>query len=143
MAKTITERSKRLSVDLDKHHMVDDEFSLLRPYFAMKSCLRKSRITVEKTGHGFHVKAVGKEVADIPLEKRLDIREVLGDDAARIEWDRSRVRRGCPQNCETLFTMKTGPDHKTFITYPVDAVSLPFASVLPAFKVGKRRHRRA
>jgi hypothetical protein len=132
--KRSSERSRRISIDIDAPVLKKDKFAVLKAYFQLKTFFPHSDVQVDKTGHGFHVKAVGDEVAKIPIEKRVQIRETLCDDPMRIEYDKKKLEWGLPQFCETLFVMKRGFDRKLHIAYQINPVSMPSASRLPANK---------
>lgn len=129
----LSERRMRISVDIDN----EDGIGNLRPlniFFTLKGMFPNSKVTMLKTRHGFHIKAVGEEIADIPPENRIDIRESLGDDPLRIEYDRLKLKLGCPFLVDVLFTMKRDFDGKLNIVQEVMPFALPYASRIPAKK---------
>jgi hypothetical protein len=128
----LSERRLRISLDFDKPV---NRFASYRAFFMLKTFFPRSEIKVERTGHGgLHVKAVGKEIAKIPMLKRVEIREKLGDDPARIEWDKAKLKDGQDILCETLFVMKRGFDRKLRKVEDMNIFALPFASRFPAKK---------
>ena len=127
----LSERRERISVDIDAHAMRKDNLAVLKAFFMLKAFFPKGEVEVEKTGHGFHVKAVDPQINSIPMSKRLDIRQALCDDWLRLDWDRQKLLWGEEQLCETLFVMKRGFDGKLHKVHPIDPVALPFVSRLP------------
>jgi hypothetical protein len=121
----------RISIDIDGR---EETLTVLKAYFSLKSRFRDSQVTVQRTRHGFHVKAVGKEIEKIPMSDRIRIRQTLGDDVLRLEWDQTKLRNNLPMICETLFSMKRGYDQKLNMVESVDPVALPYASRVPARK---------
>jgi hypothetical protein len=129
----LSERRKRLSIDIDSKTDMDS-LAVLRAFFILRKLFPEARVTVEKTGHGFHVKAVSEKIAQLPMDKRVQIRETLCDDPLRIEWDKEKLRWGDDQLCETLFTMKRGFDGKLHIVSEANPLMLPWSSRIPAKK---------
>jgi len=130
----MSERSRRLSVDIDRPTLKENRVAVLAAFFRLKAFFPRSEIIVDRTGHGFHVKAIGQEIASLPIEKRVQIREALCDDPLRIEYDKKKLQWGLPQYVETLFTIKKGPDGKIRIVEETNPLMLPSASRLPATK---------
>ena len=139
-----SDRRRRISVDLDVGgHIVDDAFTRaqydklgpLKVFFILKKFFPKSQVKTERTRHGFHIIAVGEEIENIPVDKRIVIREMLGDDAQRLQNDKKKLSEGRFYAVDTLFMMKTGFDEVLGFSEQIDPVALPFASKIPAKKV--------
>lgn len=128
-----SERSKRISVDVD-----EGTLRTVRVFYLLQALFPKSKVTVEKTLHGFHVKAVGDEIREVPVEKRLELREKLGDDPLRIECDRRKLLEGRPYTVDTLFSLKCNFKGEWSIVQPENLRAAPFCSRLPADK--KKKH---
>lgn len=124
-----SERPKRISVDID-----EGSLKPLQVYFMLKSFFPKSKVTVERTRHGHHIKAVGDEIRKIPTAKRLDIREALGDDPMRVDCDRRKLLMQRPYAVDTLFTLKCNFKGEWSKTQAEDLAALPYYPKLPADK---------
>lgn len=129
-----SERRKRISFDVDKKHLRWEPLKVLRLYFCLRYFFPDCEVTVYTTRKGFHVKAVGDAVALIPVEKRVDFRETLGDDVQRIEHERLKLRLGLPYLVDTLFQIKFYPDGKVGREERIDPVALPYVSRVPCKK---------
>jgi hypothetical protein len=127
-----SEREKRISVDIDNKDST--KFRALHVFFAMKNAFPTCKVSMDRSGHGFHVKAVGNDIKKIPLAKRIEIRDKLCDDHYRIECDRRKIEDGLEHWADTLFCMKQGFNDKLRIVEAMDPVALPFASRIPAKK---------
>ena len=125
-----SERPKRISVDIDKGSLKP-----LQVFFMLKSLFPNSKVTAERTRHGFHIKAVGDEIRDIPIAKRLDLREILGDDSMRVDCDRRKLMMDRPYAVDTLFSLKCNFKGEWSMTQPEDVTALPYYPKLPARKI--------
>jgi len=130
----LSERRKRISFDVDRHHLQKEPLKVLRIFFTLKNCFPYAKITVHRTAHGFHVKAVNEKIADIPLEKRVSIRETLGDDYPRVEYDKLKIRLGLPYFVDTLFSTKFYPNGTIGHEEKCNPIALPWISKIPSKK---------
>ena len=126
----LSERKMRISVDIDAKEE-SDKLRPLKTFFNLKHLFPNCDVTMQRTGHGFHVKAVGKTIEKIPHSKRVDIRAMLGDDPLRVEFDRRKLEQGRYYLTDTLFSMKRGFDRKLHVVEEVNPVALPYAARLP------------
>lgn len=129
-----SERSKRISIDIDKDHLKVEPLKVLRVYFAMKQIFPNVEISVEKTLKGFHVKAVGIPIKRISVAKRIQIREILGDDPERIKYDQFKLKHGLIHLTETLFEAKIQPGGQFTIAQTINPIASPSVSKVPAKK---------
>lgn len=136
-----SERRKRVSVDVDNYHHYGP-FKILRIYFMLKLLFPNSVVSVEKSRRGVHIKAVGEEVASIPIEKRIDLRDSLGDDGERVRYDRAKLSWNLPFFVETLFDMKDYPDNVIYHVEKMNPIALPYYSRLPAKKRSEKKWRK-
>jgi len=130
----LSERRHRISVDIDSVKEKDN----LKPqkvFFELKYVFPQCKVTMDRTRHGFHVKAVGDSIEKIPVETRIDLREKLGDDPRRIDYDRYKLEIGAPYLIDTLFSMKCDYDGTLSIVEPCNPVALPWFSRSPSRKV--------
>ena len=128
----LSERRMRISVDIDVKK--GDRLRPLKTFFNLKHLFPNCDVTMQRTRHGFQVKAVGKTIEKIPHSRRVDIREMLGDDPLRVEFDRRKLKQGRYYLTDTLFSMKRGFDRKLHVVEEVNPVALPYVSHLPQKK---------
>lgn len=128
-----SERRMRISVDIDSKK--GDNLKPLKTFFNLRYLFPNCKVSQDRTRHGFHVKAVGKEIEAIVIEKRVDIREALLDDPLRVQYDRLKIRWSIPSLTDVLFSMKRGFDGiLSIVDKDVNPVALPWISRLPAKK---------
>lgn len=130
-----SERCKRISVDIDTHHMKDEHFKVLKVYFALRLLFPDANMSVKKTRRGFHVKAVDKSIISVPIAKRVDLRDALGDDPSRIDYERLKLQLGLKYWVDTLFKLKRYPDGTISMPEEINPVAFPWVSRLPAKKL--------
>lgn len=121
-----SERKQRLSFDVDKEHLQEDPFKVLRIFFTLKRFFPNSQVTVKRTLRGYHIKAVGEEIEKIPIEKRIKIRETLTDDSDRVRSDYAKFYAGLYYCVDTLFTMKVHKDKRIGKEEEVNPLALPW-----------------
>ena len=121
-----SERRKRIGIDIDKQHLREDPWKVLRAYFTLKTFFPKAQVKVMRTGKGFHIKAIGEEIALIPIEKRVEIREKLCDDPERLWADHIKLRLGLECYADTLFSSKIYPDGTRGQEEEIDPIALPW-----------------
>jgi hypothetical protein len=130
-----SERCRRISVDIDGKHLKEEPLKLLRVYFTLRNMFPFAEVYVEKTFHGYHIKAIDKSLKNVPIQKKVDFREALGDDPDRIEHDKISIKTGIPYFADTLFTVKF---HRSGERYVVERnyfpLLIPCASRFPAKK---------
>ena len=129
-----SERCRRISVDIDRKHLHDEPLKILRVYFMLKNLFPSANLMVERTIHGFHVKAIDKTIRKLPIPKKVDLREALGDDPDRIDHDRMSIKLGVPYFTDTLFTIKFHSTGEVGMTDEVNPLALPYVSKIPAKK---------
>lgn len=115
----------------------NNPLKVLQLFFILKRIFPNAEVSVDRTRKGFHVKAVGFEIKQIPLKKRVEIREYLGDDPLRVVFDKLKLSSGLTKLIETLFDAKTyfeGGHGKTYFTEEINPVALPWVSKLPSKK---------
>lgn len=110
----------------------------LKTYFTLKWGFPNSKASMQETRHGHHVKIVGDEIEKYPIKKRVFIREQLGDDSHRLNYDYLKLKLGEKMLVDTLFSMKKDYDGKISIVSPMNPIALPFAPRLPAKKPHSR-----
>lgn len=129
-----SERKMLLGVDADRHHIYREPFKVLRLYFVLKLFFPLCQVSVERTRNGFHVKAVGEEIEKIPIAKRVEIREKLGDDALRVEGEYLKLELGLEHWVDTLFCAKTHEDKVKTQNEEINPLALPYVSKVPPSK---------
>jgi len=122
-------RNDRIGLDLDRKN----RFELLRRYFNAKNL---GKVIVTETRHGFHLRIFVER--DIPLEKTLELRRILGDDAERLGYDELKLQVGLEDWIDTLFEVKK--DFDGIITFEREINPLLEASLtrIPAIKRRRR-----
>jgi len=129
-----SERRKRISIDIDQQHLRNDPFKVHRIFFVLNEFFPNAYISIKKTKNGFHIKAVGEDIAAIPIVNRVDLREQLGDDTSRIEAERLKLRSDLTGWIETLFTLKKYSDGSYSKPEEINPFALPWTAQLPAKK---------
>ena len=139
----LNERAYQISFDIDNKHLKNEPLKVLRLFFLLKEMFPQAKVGVDKTGNGYHVSAIGMDVHNIPLQKRVDIRDKLGDDPHRVLCDQRRLEIGLESLVETLFVMKrkryvtpSGHNYYGKITFveSLNPIALPWISKIPARK---------
>ena len=95
---------------------------MLKAYFNLLYLFPNSKIIVEETRQGYHVKATGIERS---TEQNLEVRRGLGDDAMRLKYDEFKHRIGLDEFVDTCFTMKKNR-FGIYIVQETNPLSLPF-----------------
>ncbi len=112
-------RAKRITIDIDNS---EDYVAGLAIYKLYKIYgIRISRVV--KTERGFHI--VGESDDELPLISRLVIREELGDDASRLNYDKILISNGLGYLAEILFDYKWWRGEQNFhkwIDIPLDRI---------------------
>ena len=129
-----SERRKRISIDIDQQHLRSDPFKVQRVFFILKQFFPNACISVKKTKNGFHVKAVGEDIASISIVNRVNLREQLGDDPLRIEAERLKLRTDLIGWVETLFTLKRYSDGSYSKPEEINPFAIPWITQLPTKK---------
>lgn len=115
----------RIGVDLDTHN----ELKLLKTYFNAKFIGKD--VKVYETLHGFHVHIFVKN----NLETNLKVRECLGDDKNRLNFDWFKYRVGMPIKLDVLFSFKVS-FKEGYSSHEVEVdekniLAIPFFSKVP------------
>lgn len=120
-------RSTRIGLDIDK----PSQLQLLSTFFNAHYFFPDRRITVKRTGKGYHFKIYIQH----SLRENFITRMNLLDDSIRIKIDEDRVRVGLEDWTDTLFGWK-GQAHGKTLSRETDCnpLALPFCSQLPAAK---------
>lgn len=95
--------SCHLGIDIDDKN----QFHLLRVYFNAKYMFPDKNVIVTETKKGFHVEVEG-------VETSIKIREIFGDDSARIQISEYRMRRWNVNHQDILYVEKTPSYGKKF-----------------------------
>jgi len=91
----------RLTLDIDGENRDDATVKMLARYFAIKHIWPDAEVRVDLTRKGYHIVVYG---LDVPQERIIELREVLGDDGIRVQLDTARE----PVGSNILWTVKKG-----------------------------------
>jgi hypothetical protein len=94
----------------------------LKVYFNARHLFPRSRILVEETGKGFHVKIYRR----LSIRRSMIARQILGDDPERLAWDQEKYHCGLFGFIDTLFDVKRQRDGRTTRVIEVSPLSEPF-----------------
>ena len=114
----ITERDKRISVDIDNK----SRFKLLKVYLNMVGLFGWRRVIAEESRHGYHVKAID---VDRTVEQNLAVRRNMGDDINRLTYDEAKHYSRLDRYVDVLFSVKRYFDG-VYSTEEVNPLAEPF-----------------
>lgn len=130
-----SDRAKRISIDIDGRF---DWLKILQVYFTLKHLFPNSHATVQKTKKGYHIQIVGEEIRSVPIEKRVKLRDILGDDWERIDYEYLKLELGLSCFVDTLFELKIYKGVATAVE-DVNPIAYPYVSKIPAKKSTRTR----
>jgi hypothetical protein len=100
---------------------------MLRAYYNARFLFPRSRVLVEETGKGYHVKIFRR----LSRLDNMRARAILGDDPERLAWDEEKYRRRLFNFIDTLFEVKRGRDGETRRVIEINPLSEQFWRLTP------------